>query len=121
VTARVDHSFSDRTSLFVRYNIDDAFIDKPFDSIGSRDTESIRPSNLVVQAMHVFSDHAVNEAKFGMNRSPFHHPVLGTAPVAVQSVPGFTDLSPDQLDLEVGTTFSWSGPNQVQGHQHHLP
>src|SRR5437763_5577720 len=108
VTARVDHTATDRTSLFVRYNIDDAFIDKPFDSIGSRDTESIRPSNLVVQAMHVFSDYAVNETKFGMNRSPFRHPVLGTAPVAVQSVPGFTDLSPDQLDLEVGTTFSWS-------------
>src|SRR5438094_4580784 len=108
VTARVDHTATDRTSLFVRYNIDDAFIDKPFDSIGSRDTESIRPSNLVVQAMHVFSDYAVNETKFGMNRSPFRHPVLGTAPVAVQSVPGFTDLSPDQLDLEVRTTFSWS-------------
>jgi hypothetical protein len=108
VTGRVDHSFTDHSSMFVRYNIDDAFIDKPFDPIGSRDTESIRPSNLVIQFMHVFSSLAVNEAKFGMNRSPFHHPVIGTASVGVSSVPGFTDLSPDQIDLEIGRTYSWS-------------
>src|SRR5207244_13248546 len=84
------------------------FIDKPCDAIGSRDTESIRPSNFVVQAMHIFSDRLLNEAKFGMNRSAFHHPVIGTAPVGVQSVPGFTDLSENQLDLEIGTTLSWS-------------
>ncbi|PYQ21228.1 MAG: hypothetical protein DMF81_16045 [Acidobacteria bacterium] len=106
VTARVDHSFSDQTSMFVRYNFDNAVIEKPFDAIGSRDKLSIRPSNLVVQLMHMFSGRAVNEAKFGMNRSALHHPVSGTAPVAVSSVPGFTDLSPDQLDLEIGTTFS---------------
>src|SRR5436309_1306557 len=108
VTGRVDHSFTDHSSMFVRYNIDNAFIDKPFDPIGSRDTESIRPSNLVIQFMHVFSSLAVNEAKFGMNRSPFHHPVIGTASVGVSSVPGFTNLSPDQIDLEIGRTYSWS-------------
>src|SRR5204863_2890964 len=32
VTARVDHVLTDRTSMFVRYNIDDAFIDKPYDA-----------------------------------------------------------------------------------------
>jgi len=108
VTGRVDHSFTDRTSMFARYNIDDAFIDRPFDQIGSRDTEAIRPSNFVFQVMHIFSDRVLNEAKFGVNRSAFHHPVIGTAPVAVQSVPGFTDLSPNQIDLEIGTTLSWS-------------
>jgi hypothetical protein len=108
VTARVDHSFTDHTSMFARYNVDDAFIDRPFDQIGSRDTESIRPSNFVVEIMHIFSAQVLNEAKFGVNRSAFHHPVIGTAPVGVQSVPGFTDLSPNQIDLEIGTTLSWS-------------
>ena len=42
VTGRVDHSFSDHTTMFARYNIDDAFISKPFDNVGSRDTEAIR-------------------------------------------------------------------------------
>jgi len=107
-TGRVDHSFTDHTSMFGRYNVDDAFLDRPFDPIGSRDTESIRPSNFVVQVMHIFSDRVLNEAKFGVNRSAFHHPVIGTAPVGVQSVPGFTDLSPNQIDLEIGTTLSWS-------------
>jgi carboxypeptidase family protein/TonB-dependent receptor-like protein len=108
VTGRLDHSFTDRTSMFVRYNIDNASIDKPFDEIGSRDTEAIRPSNLAVQVMHIFSAQAVNEAKFGMNRSTFRHPVLGTTSLGVQSVPGFSDLSPNQLDLEIGTTLSVS-------------
>src|SRR5437764_7572000 len=58
--------------------------------------------------MHIFSAHVLNEAKFGMNRSAFHHPVIGTAPVTVSSVPGFDDLSSDQIDLELGTTLSWS-------------
>src|SRR5437660_4656449 len=106
VTGRVDHSFSDHTTMFVRYNIDDAFISKPFDNVGSRDTEAIRPSNLVIQLQHIFSPRVINEAKIGMNRSAFRHPVIGIAPVGVSSVPGFTDLNANQLDLEVGTTIS---------------
>src|SRR5437016_9568346 len=69
ITARVDHNFTDRTSTFARYNVDDASIVRPFDQIGSRDTESIRPSNFVVQVMHIFSDRVLNEGKFGVNRS----------------------------------------------------
>jgi hypothetical protein len=55
--------------------------------------------------MHIFSARVLNEAKFGVNRSAFHHPVIGTAPVGVSSVPGFTDLRPNQIDLEIGTTL----------------
>jgi hypothetical protein len=106
-TVRFDHKFTDKTTMFARYNIDDAFIDKPYDAVGGRDTTAIRPSNLVLQLMHVFSPTVINEAKVGMNRSAFHHPVIGTAPVTVSSVPGFDDLSGNSLDLEVGTTFSY--------------
>ena len=41
---RFDHRFTSNTSMFARYNIDDAFIDKPNGALGSRDTTSIRPS-----------------------------------------------------------------------------
>jgi len=106
-TIRIDHRFSDSTTMFARYNIDDAFIDKPYDAVGGLDTEPIRPSNLALQLSHVFSPRVINELKAGMNRSAFHHPVVGTAPVNVSSVPGFDDTSQNQLDLEVGTTFSY--------------
>ncbi len=104
---RIDHKFTDNTSMFARYNIDDAFIDKPYDALGSQDTEAIRPSNLVLQLMHIFSPRVINEAKVGMNRSAFEHPVVGTSPVNVSSVPGFDDTAQNQLDLEIGTTFSY--------------
>ena len=106
-TIRIDHKFNDRSTMFVRYNIDDAFIDKPYDAVGGRDTEPIRPSNLALQFSHVLSPTVINELKAGMNRSAFRHPVVGTAPVNVSSVPGFDDTSQNQLDLGVGTTFSY--------------
>src|SRR5207245_11434034 len=62
VTGRVDYRMTDRTSMFGRYNIDDAFIDKPFNHIGARDTEAIRPSNLAVQVMEIFSHLIMSEA-----------------------------------------------------------
>ena len=103
---RVDHRFTPNTTIYARYNIDDAFIDKPNGSLGSRDTTSIRPSNFVLDLTHIFSPTVVNDAKVGMNRSAFYHPTQGIVPVNV-SVPGFDDLSAAALDEEVGTTFSW--------------
>ncbi len=113
-TVRVDHKFNANTSLFVRYNIDDALKTDPIDNLGGIETEPIRPSNFAISLTRVFSGRMINEAKFGINRSAFHHPTTGTAPtlagfgaVGVSSIPGFDDLSSSQLDLEVGTTFSW--------------
>src|SRR5262249_24440640 len=74
---RVDHKFTDNTTVFVRYTVDDAFIDKPSGALGSRDTTAIRPSNLVLQMLRIFSPSVVNEAKVGMNRSAFLHPTVG--------------------------------------------
>jgi hypothetical protein len=107
-TIRLDHKFTDNTSMYVRYNMDDAFINVPSDNLGSNSVERIRPSNLVLDLMHVFSPRVVNELKTGMNRSAFHHYTYGTSPISVSSVPGYDDLSTTvQLDLEVGTTFNW--------------
>jgi hypothetical protein len=103
---RFDHRFTSNTSMFARYNIDDAFIDKPNGALGSRDTTSIRPSNLVLDLVHIFTPTVINEAKAGVNRSAYYHPVVGIAPVNV-TVPGFDDLSAASFDEEVGTTFSW--------------
>lgn len=102
---RLDHQFTPATSFFARYNIDDAFIDKPNGALGSRNTTAIRPSNLALQLMHIFSPAVINETRAGMNRSAYHHPTVGQVPATI-SVPGFDDLSANALDVEVGTTFS---------------
>ncbi|HZT38136.1 MAG TPA: TonB-dependent receptor [Bryobacteraceae bacterium] len=103
---RFDHHFTPKTTMFARYNVDDAFLDSPNGPTGSRTTTAIRPSNVVLELMHIFSPTVLNETKIGMNRSAYHHPTVGTVPVNVTE-PDFSDLNAAALDEEVGTTFSY--------------
>jgi hypothetical protein len=103
---RFDYRFSSKTSAYVRYNIDDAYIDSPTDALGSHNVVPHRPSNVVLQLQHIFTPSTFNETKFGLNRANYHNWSYGTAPVSV-SVPGFDGVSDTSLDTEVGTTFSY--------------
>lgn len=105
--ARVDHRFTDKTTIYVRYNVDDGFVESPSGALGARDTIAIRPSNLVLQLLHVFSPTIINETKAGMNRSAFVHRVVGIFPEDI-SAPGFDDLPNGALDEEIGTTFTYA-------------
>jgi len=111
---RLDHNFTDRTSVFGRFNIDDASIRSPLDTVGGTDAPDIRPSNLVIQLTHVFSPTVVNELRGGFNRSAMHHYQYGTSPLSTAngqpgyvgvSVSGFDTPSTHSLDTEVGTTI----------------
>jgi len=111
---RLDHTFTDRTSIFARLNIDDANTSSPLDTLGGRDNPLIRPSNYVVQLTHTFSPTIINELRGGINRSALHHYQNGTCPqstanglpgTACASVPPFDGPSDSQLDEEVGTTI----------------
>src|SRR5690348_14955740 len=111
---RLDHTFTSKTSIFGRINIDDANINQPLDTLGGRDNPLLRPSNYVVQLTHVFSPTIINEARGGINRSALHHFQIGTCPASTAnglpgnvcaSVPPFDSPSNSQLDLEVGTTI----------------
>src|SRR6185437_2797937 len=111
---RLDHSFTDRTSLFGRFNIDDATLIAPLDTVGGVDAPLVRPSNVVLQLTHVFSPTVVNELRGGFNRSAMHHYQYGTSPLSTQngqpgyvgvSVSGFDAPSTHSLDTEVGTTI----------------
>jgi hypothetical protein len=111
---RVDHNFTDRTSIFGRFSIDDAFLIAPLDTLGGRDNPLIRPSNMVIQLTHVFSPTVVNEVRGGFNRSAMHHWQYGTSPLSTDngepgyvgvSVSGFDTPSTHALDTEVGTTI----------------
>src|SRR5262244_3797137 len=77
---RFDYLFSDRTSMYVRYNIDDAFIDNPTDALGSHNVIPHVPTNVVLQLQHSFSPSTINEWKFGFNRANFHNFSFGTSP-----------------------------------------
>jgi hypothetical protein len=111
---RLDHIFSERTSMFARYTIDDADITSPLDTVGGVDDAFIRPSNLVVQLTHTFSPTVVNEIRGGFNRSAMHHYFYGTGPLSTANgepgyvaanVSGFDSPDATALDVEVGTTL----------------
>ena len=113
---RLDHIFTDRTSIFARLNIDDANTTAPLDTLGGLDNPLIRPSNYVVQLTHTFSPTIINELRGGINRSALHHYQNGTCPLsmAANGLPGticadvsgpFDTPSDSQLDTEVGTTL----------------
>ncbi len=111
---RIDHNFTDRTSLFGRFNIDDVTLIAPLDTVGGIDAPLVRPSNLVLQLTHVFSPTVVNELRGGFNRSAMHHYQYGTSPLSTANgepgyvgvnVSGFDQPSTNSLDTEVGTTI----------------
>jgi hypothetical protein len=104
--ARFDYRFSDATTAFFRYNVDNAYIDNPTDALGDHNVIPHIPTNVVVQLQHIFSPVTVNETKFGVNRANYHNWSYGTAPVSL-SAPPFDGVNGTSLDTEVGTTFSY--------------
>ena len=50
---RIDHRFTDSTTMFVRYNVDDMLQVTP--AMGLTQTLGIRPQNAVIQLQHIFS------------------------------------------------------------------
>ena len=103
---RFDYRWSDKSTMFARYNVDNAYIDLPRDALGTHNVVPHVPTNVVLQFQHIFSPTIINEIKFGLNRANYHAFGYGTAPVAVSPGP-FDGVSDTSLDTEVGTTFSY--------------
>ncbi|HEV2447016.1 MAG TPA: TonB-dependent receptor [Candidatus Sulfopaludibacter sp.] len=103
---RFDYRFTDNTTAYARYNVDNAYIDNPVDALGDHNVVPHVPTNVVLQLQHIFSPTTVNETKFGLNRANYHNWGYGTAPIAVGAGP-FDGVSDTSLDTEVGTTFSY--------------
>jgi hypothetical protein len=104
--ARFDYRFSDKSTAFVRYNIDNANIDNPQDALGTRNVIPLIAQNLVLQFQHVFSPTMINETKFGFNRANYHNWTYGTSPIAV-STDKWDSSSANTVDSEIGNTFSY--------------
>ncbi|MGD0579779.1 MAG: TonB-dependent receptor [Bryobacteraceae bacterium] len=103
--ARFDYRFSDKDTMYVRYNIDNAYKDIPQDALGTREVIPVIPQNLAVQYQKLISPTLINEVKFGWNHVDYHDWVYGTAPVAT-SPAGFDGLSSNSLDTELGRTYA---------------
>ena len=105
---RFDYLFTEKTSMFARYNTDNVYIDNPTDALGSHNVVPHVPTNAVIQLQHLFSPTTINEAKFGVNRAEYRNWGYGTAPLGVSvASASFDPVNGTSLDTEVGTTFSY--------------
>jgi hypothetical protein len=108
---RLDHRFSDKTTAFVRANINYAINTQPLASSGSYllDQQQLTsdPVNAGIELLHLFSPTLVNEAKFGFNRSTANTTNINqTGQLYAFSVTGFTTLNNDRVSIGAGNTFA---------------
>jgi hypothetical protein len=108
---RVDHRLSDKTTLFLRANIDDALSAAPLASSGAylQDQQQLTssPVNAVIEGLHIFSPSLLNEFKFGFNRSTADTTNLDqTGALYSFAVSGFTTLNNDKVSIGAGNSFS---------------
>lgn len=109
---RLDHRFSDRTTAFVRVNIDQAVSNVPLGSssqyLGDQTRSTSSPVNSIVELLRVFSPTLLNEVKFGFNRSTaINTNINHTGLVYAISVPAaFTTLNNNRVSTGVGNSFS---------------
>lgn len=103
---RVDYNLSDRTTMFGRYNTNDALLSDP---AGIRDIyqneEAARTHNAVLQVQRTFGPSTVNETRLGLNRNPRVERDTGIF-LESFSIPGLTELPTTESQSEIGTTFS---------------
>ncbi len=108
---RLDHRFSDKTTAFVRVNIDHAINTQPLASSGSYllDQQQLTsdPVNAGIELLHIFSPTLVNEAKFGFNRSTANtYDINHTGQLYAFSVTGFTTLNNNKVSIGAGNSFA---------------
>jgi len=104
---RIDHKFSDKTTLYGRAQRD---VSLAYSQIGV--TASIdailsvnHPANYLMALQHAFSEDLFNEGKFYVNRSPAH-PVIGVSTLPFEVDTNNFAIIPNRLaDTEVGTTY----------------
>lgn len=105
--ARIDHKFSEKTLLYGRAQRDISLVDAPNSSSLPEDKLQVinHPANYMLALEHTFIPTVFNEAKFYVNRSPFHNPQSSALPFGVDTNGSFIGLNDDTADIEVGTTY----------------
>ncbi len=107
---RIDQVFNARTSGYLRINLDQGRLRVPYgDSTGYlQDTQQIQnnPKNGVISLEHTFSSSLLNEAKFGINRTPYTISNASVLPIQV-AVPGLTTLHDNLTQVQNATAYSF--------------
>jgi hypothetical protein len=104
---RLDHRFSDRTTAFVRANIDEAVNTQPNGNLADRQQLSSSPANAVIELLHIFSPAFVNQAKFGFNRSTANTTNINqTGSLYSFAVSDLTTLNNNRVSTGAGNTFA---------------
>ncbi len=106
-TVRLDHTFSDRDSLFGVYTVDDSEDNTPTVNPFSSIFETLREQVVSLQETHVFSASALNIARVGFSRGAFFF----TGETSVD-VPGWIAGAPIGAVVIGGSTAS-NGATQL--------
>lgn len=104
---RIDHKFSDKTTLYGRAQRDIALSDTPNGALFDKNAIRNHPANYFLALQHIFSANLFNEAKIFVNRSPYHNPNVSILPYAVSLPFKIEPLNNLNEDVEVGTTFGF--------------
>jgi Carboxypeptidase regulatory-like domain/TonB dependent receptor len=108
---KIDHRFSDATTAYARFNLDQGQLQVPNgDSSGYlRDTllTDDAPKNGILELQHIFSPNLINETTAGVNRVPFTTTNQSALPIQVQ-VAGLTTLRDNLQQIQHSTTYSGS-------------
>ena len=104
---RIDHKFSDKTTLYGRAQRDIALSDTPNGALFDKVRIINHPANYFLALQHIFTANLFNEGKVYINRSPFHNPNASILPYSVSLPFKIETLNNDNADIEVGTTFGF--------------
>jgi hypothetical protein len=126
--ARIDHSFSAATTLYVRASIDEAIYTVPYSPssgqyLNEQEYLTSKPINSVISLSHIFSPTLINEAKFGFNRGTTDTTYLNpTGSLYAISVASLTSLNNGRISTGAGNTFNYlddvtwvKGRNVIKG------
>jgi hypothetical protein len=104
---RIDHKFSESTTLYGRAQRDILHYNAPISQLFDQQAIFNHPANYFIALQHAFSATLFNEFKVYVNRSPFHNPQISVLPYAVGSNTNITPINNNSEDVEVGTTFGF--------------
>ena len=103
--ARLDVHLSDRTTAFVRFNMDHAANAVPTGALNVTANANTYFRNGIVDLLHVFTPSLVNDAKFGVNQQIYHTENVSGSPFTVNT-PGFSSLAGNSTTDTAAKTFS---------------
>ncbi len=109
---RLDHRFTEKTTAFMRFNIDRAVNTQPLASSGNylADQQQLTsaPVNGGIELLHIFSPTLVNEVKFGFNRGTADTTDINQTglPYTFAVSGAFTTLNNNKVSTGVGNSFS---------------